>query len=433
MLNERYIFIKRLKALLAVFLSLALIVAVTMPGAPRIALADDRTSAAALASDVIDLSACTVTCAQPAATYTYNGAEQQPSVVVADASGTIVDASQYTVSYSNNINAGTANVTVNGISGVSTGACSTTFTIAQLPIEVAWEGSSFIYDGAEHETTATVTNKVEGDYLELNVVNNIDSAVGNYLAEVYGIYGNSNYTMAGASGTTHEWLISYLETDDDATVSGDTYNDSGWLIGDAKLVAPAGFSVSADGQTWAATLPVTAEGESAVTYQLREDATGDITDVRTKNVKLDTINPLINGVEVAAKTTSATVTIDFTEGTSGLSEFETLLMPEGATYTFAGNVLMIEGLEVETDYDFIVMAVDASGRSASYEVKLTTSAKSDSDDDTTPSHKSNSSSSKTSSSATTATGDSALVLFAGIGIAALAALAAMLFARRRKG
>ena len=317
-------------------------------------------------------------------------------------------------------------------------AGSTTVTINPRPIKVTWDNNSFTYDGLEHQVVPTVTNKAsESDYLELNVVNNTGSAEGNYTAEIYGFYGNKNYTMAGASGTTNEWLISYLNTDEDATASGDTFNDSGWFTGNAKLVAPDGFSISADGQTWASTLPVTTEGESAVAYQLREDATGYITDTRTQTVKLDTVNPVINGVKTTAADTTATIVIDATEGTSGLAEYETLLAPTGATCTFDGNVLTVTGLDPETEYSFVVMAVDASGRAASYDVSFTTEATPDSNTNTntnanaTPASKTNGSSSSSSGSNTTATGDLMVYLVAGLGATVLAALVVVLFARRR--
>ena len=375
-------------------------------------------------NDVIDLSACKVALSGQAVDYVYNGSAQTPAVTVFDADGNTVDSANYQVSYSDNTNAGAATVTVSGVAGKSSGSATCTFTINPRPIEVAWEGDTFTYDGTTHEVKATITNKLDGDYLELNVVNNSDSAVGNYLAEVYGIYGNNNYTMAGASGTSHEWLISYLQTDEDATASGNTYNQSGWFIGDAKLVAPSGFSISADGQTWGSVLPVTAEGENSVTYQLREDATGYITDTRSKTVKLDTINPAIKGVDTEAAATSATITINCAAGTSGLAGYETLLLPEGATAAFDGNVLTVSGLSAATEYSFIVLAVDESGRSASYEVAFTTAEDSgDTDNPATPS-----SSSKTSMPAT---GDS-VSLIAPVVAAAISALLIVLAIMMRR-
>ena len=58
----------------------------------------------------------------------YNGGEQKPSVVVTDTAGQVKDASNYTITYSNNINVGQATITVTGI-GNCTGTVTATFTI----------------------------------------------------------------------------------------------------------------------------------------------------------------------------------------------------------------------------------------------------------------------------------------------------------------
>ncbi|MEI3228848.1 MAG: leucine-rich repeat domain-containing protein [Lachnospiraceae bacterium] len=58
----------------------------------------------------------------------YNGGEQKPSVVVMDTAGQVKDASNYTITYSNNVNVGQATITVTGI-GNCTGTVTATFTI----------------------------------------------------------------------------------------------------------------------------------------------------------------------------------------------------------------------------------------------------------------------------------------------------------------
>ena len=75
-----------------------------------------------------DLSKCEVTLSE--SSYTYDGTEKKPTVTVKNGIATI-DASEYTVSYSDNVNAGTAKVTVTAKSGSKTviGSGSLTFTI----------------------------------------------------------------------------------------------------------------------------------------------------------------------------------------------------------------------------------------------------------------------------------------------------------------
>ena len=62
------------------------------------------------------------------AAVTYNGTAQTPAVTVKDGSTTLTSGTDYTVAYSNNINAGTATVTVTGI-GNYTGTKTANFTI----------------------------------------------------------------------------------------------------------------------------------------------------------------------------------------------------------------------------------------------------------------------------------------------------------------
>lgn len=59
---------------------------------------------------------------------TYNGLAQTPAVIVKDGSTTLTEGTDYTVAYSNNVNAGTATVTITG-SGNYTGTKTANFTI----------------------------------------------------------------------------------------------------------------------------------------------------------------------------------------------------------------------------------------------------------------------------------------------------------------
>ena len=69
------------------------------------------------------------------AAVTYNGSEQTPTVTVKDGSTTLTNGTHYTVSYSNNINAGTATVTITG-QGNYTGTKSANFTINKAPLTI---------------------------------------------------------------------------------------------------------------------------------------------------------------------------------------------------------------------------------------------------------------------------------------------------------
>ena len=71
----------------------------------------------------------------PISAVTYNGKAQTPSVIVKDGSTTLASGTDYTVAYSNNINAGTATVTVTG-KGNYSGTKTADFTINKAPLTV---------------------------------------------------------------------------------------------------------------------------------------------------------------------------------------------------------------------------------------------------------------------------------------------------------
>lgn len=80
---------------------------------------------------------------------TYTGQEQKPTVTVKDGETTLVAGTDYTVSYSDNVNAGTATVTITAVeSGNYSGTASATFSITQKVITVhGITAKNKIYDG----------------------------------------------------------------------------------------------------------------------------------------------------------------------------------------------------------------------------------------------------------------------------------------------
>lgn len=105
-------------------------------------------SAAAGGTGKISLEGASVILQKP--TVTYTGQSQEPEVVVLLNGNFLMPDAHYTVSYANNVNAGTATVTVTGI-GDYTGSTTTTFEI--LPVELRKENISVIscvkgYDGS---------------------------------------------------------------------------------------------------------------------------------------------------------------------------------------------------------------------------------------------------------------------------------------------
>ena len=95
--------------------------------------------------------------------YEYDGSEKKPSVTVKDGTTSVLDPGDYTVTYSNNINAGTATVTVTDNAGGNYTVNGTkTFTISpKTPgnLDIALSQSSYTYDGSEIKPPVTVTYK----------------------------------------------------------------------------------------------------------------------------------------------------------------------------------------------------------------------------------------------------------------------------------
>lgn len=111
----------------------------------------------------------TVTFAEGATTYrvTYNGSQQEPGIVVMDGSTTLTKGTHYTVAYSNNLNAGTATITVTGLGNYS-GSKSLNFTIDPITLTSAMvdltdttidpDTQNFTYNGSDQRPSVVVTN-----------------------------------------------------------------------------------------------------------------------------------------------------------------------------------------------------------------------------------------------------------------------------------
>ena len=96
--------------------------------------------------------------------YTYDGTAKEPAVTVTDKeTRQTVPEKEYRVAYSDNVNAGTAKVTIKDADGgnyVVRGV--KTFAIKKAAMTVAAEGYKGQYDGAAHGITVTVTAPTSG-------------------------------------------------------------------------------------------------------------------------------------------------------------------------------------------------------------------------------------------------------------------------------
>ena len=127
--------------------------------------------------------------------YTYDGKTKEPEVTVKDGENTLVLGKDYTVSYANNTNAGTATVTITGIGNYG-GTITKTFTINPGSIDglsATLSTTEYTYDGKAKEPEVTVkhgenTLTLGTDYT-VSYANNINPGIATVT-----ITGTGNYT-----------------------------------------------------------------------------------------------------------------------------------------------------------------------------------------------------------------------------------------------
>lgn len=154
-----------------------------------------------LQSGVIDLSNATVT---PSSSYTYDGTAKTPSVTVT-LLGETISSQYYDVTYSNNINAGTATVTVTGKDGYE-GTATGTFTISKKSLSITASDQTVTYPSTISSSTSkvSVSGLVSGDSLTSILLSSSISAPGTGTitpSDAYTSKGISNYSVTYYTGT----------------------------------------------------------------------------------------------------------------------------------------------------------------------------------------------------------------------------------------
>jgi gliding motility-associated-like protein len=133
----------------------------------------------------------------------YQGFANTPSPVVKDGSTTLTEGTHYTVSYSNNVNVGTATVTVTGI-GNYTGTKSVNFNITTKALSITADSKSITFGEASPALTVTYSGFVSG---ENNSALLGTLAVSRGTEVNVGVYTGS---IVATGFTSTNYLISYL-------------------------------------------------------------------------------------------------------------------------------------------------------------------------------------------------------------------------------
>ena len=152
--------------------------------------------------------------------YTYDGKAKTPTVTVKDGAAVLKEGTDYTVTYSNNINVGTAKVTVTG-KGNYTGTVTKEFTITKAAPEqgvkdlskctVMLNKSSYAYDGKAKKPAVTVkdgnTVLKEGRDYTVTYSNNINAGTAKVTVTGKGNYKGTvtkSFTITVKKGTSHK-------------------------------------------------------------------------------------------------------------------------------------------------------------------------------------------------------------------------------------
>lgn len=213
----------------------------------------------------IALGSATVTIAQDA-NLVYTGSAVEPAFTVT-INGTEVAAANYTATFSNNVNAGTASIILTAANDAYSGTATATFEIAPAPITgaivAAASDQNLAYNGRAQVVNVAVTlgDKTLVMGTDFTVTGNIVETVGEHELTVT-VTGKGNYT-----GTINDApiTVTVAKGTPTGTPAYTTINTSGKTLADAALaigsITPAGGTikwVDAEGNALADTTEVTA-------------------------------------------------------------------------------------------------------------------------------------------------------------------------------
>lgn len=214
--------------------------------------------------------------------YGYTGKEWKPEVAVSFNDAALTADTDYTVSYENNINAGTAKIIITGIGDHFTGSTEKTFTINSAEIS----GCTFApiadvtYNTKAHTPEVTVaisgrTLEADKDYT-VSYASNVNAGTvtvtvtgkGNFTGSA-----NTTFTIAKADLNLSVYTISSLCTETEVKTS--TLPSNFFLADETET----GFSIAltaAGGDAIFTQEPAVVDGENVITYQLN-GGTGEAT------------------------------------------------------------------------------------------------------------------------------------------------------------
>lgn len=164
------------------------------------------------------------------AAYTYDGTAKTPTPTVKDGTKTLVKDTDYELSYSNNINAGTATVTVTGKGGYYSGSQSKNFTINRCPTTLTFAASSETVDYIWNQTKYNLTKSPSDATVEFTSNNTalvgVDASTGTLKAGTAFISSGSATITATPTGNYTGSAVTYTVTTSKGNYATFSYNGS---------------------------------------------------------------------------------------------------------------------------------------------------------------------------------------------------------------
>ena len=223
-----------------------------------------------------DISSAEIT--YDAGPYGYTGKEWKPEVTVSFNSATLTAGNDYTVSYENNINAGTAKIIITGIGDHFTGSTEKTFTINSAEIS----GCTFApiadvtYNTKAHTPEVTVaisgrTLEADKDYT-VSYASNINAGTATVTVTGKGNFtgtASKTFTINKAGLTLNPCTISELCTETDLKTR--TLPSDFFLAGETETGFSIKLTAVEGGDDIFAVAPAVVEGENKITFRLKNE------------------------------------------------------------------------------------------------------------------------------------------------------------------
>lgn len=223
-----------------------------------------------------DISSAAIT--YDAGPYGYTGKEWKPEVAVSFNDAALTADTDYTVSYENNINAGTAKIIITGIGDHFTGSTEKTFTINSAEIS----GCTFApiadvtYNTKAHTPEVTVaisgrTLEADKDYT-VSYASNINAGTATVTVTGKGNFtgtASKTFTINKAGLTLNPCTISELCTETDLKTR--TLPSDFFLAGETETGFSIKLTAVEGGDDIFAVAPAVVEGENKITFRLKNE------------------------------------------------------------------------------------------------------------------------------------------------------------------